>query len=224
MKRIFDNEMISVLAHENNIPELFSTMIIPHLELLFFEANEYICRENEPLQYFYFVLGGKVKVYVTLSNGKSLLLCFYEGLKVLGDAELMNGNPASTNVQAIDSTYCLGIASDKISSLLLNDQKFLRYACSALGEKLARLSQNSSINLLYPLENRLSSYIIAISGKTLVFRENLTEIAELLGTSYRHLLRTLNNLIEKGALKKEAHAYRISDLETLKKLASDVYR
>ncbi len=223
MKRIFDQEKMASLIREHGIQELFSFDITPHLHLLSFEAGEYICRQDVPLDYLYFITGGRSKVYVSLSNGKSLLLCFYEGLKILGDAELLSGAPASTNVQVIEATYGLGIPFEKVGSLLLKDNRFLQFACSALGDKLIRLSQNSSINLLYPLENRLASYILAVSGGTLVFRENLTEIAELLGTSYRHLLRTLQSLVNSGAIKKEGLSYRIENMTILKKLASDVY-
>lgn len=224
MKRIFDTEKIEQLAKTNGIPNFFSTDIIPHLELLYFEPNEYVIHEGEPLKYLYFILQGKVKIYVSLSNGKSILLCFYEGLQVLGEVELVNGNPASTSVKTIEELYCLCIPSDKVGTLLLNDHKFLRYALSSISEKLTRSVQNSSINLLYPLENRLSSYILATSEKTLVFDENLTEISELLATSYRHLLRTLNTLSEKGALEKVGRHYQVSDLNLLRSLASDVYR
>jgi hypothetical protein len=99
-----------------------------------------------------------------------------------------------------------------------------------LGEKLIRLSKYSSINLLYPLENRLASYILADTSntvnagkKTITFEGNLSEVAELLGTSYRHLLRTLNNLCTQGLIRKNLLAYEILDLEKLRKLAGDLY-
>jgi len=224
MKRIFDSEKIEQLAKDYGITSFFNTDIIPYMELLYYEPNEYLIHEGEPLKYLYFILQGKVKIYVSVSNGKSVLVCFYEGLQVLGEVELVSGNPASTSVQTIDEIYCLGIPSEKIGSIMLNDQKFLRYALVSLSEKITRSVQNSSINLLYPLENRLSSYILATSEKTMIFNENLTEISELLATSYRHLLRTLNILTEKGALTKKGRSYLISNLDLLKNLASDVYR
>lgn len=68
---------------------------------------------------------------------------------------------------------------------------------------------NSSINLLYPLENRLASYINELllinNNESLYvdFDESLVNIAEHLGSSYRHLLRTLNVLCEKEVLQKD---------------------
>jgi len=87
-------------------------------------------------------------------------------------------------------------------------------------------SRNGTINLLYPLENRLASYIMATrgAGSRVQFDETLTEIAELLGASYRHLLRTINNLINKGILKKDNYRYEIIDEKMLGNLAIDLYK
>ena len=80
---------------------------------------------------------------------------------------------------------------------------------------MKRSSKNSSINLLYPLENRVASYIISIGvkedSKYFKFDETLTIISELLGTSYRHLLRTLNKLVDKKILSREKDLYIVLD-------------
>lgn len=212
------------------IDEIFTSSMKSIMELFLFKKNEYICREGEEINYLFFFVEGKAKVYTTLSNGKSLLLSFFKEFKILGDLEIINAKLASSNVQVIEDTYCIGISLENVREYLLNDAKFLRFICNSLGEKLYRCSKNSSINLLYPLENRIASYMIATcervdaSGLTIVkFNENLTEISELLGTSYRHLLRTLNGLSLKGTIKKKNNYYEVIDEENLKKLAADLY-
>lgn len=220
MLKIHNKKAMEEYVLKYNINDMFTMDMRPFMELLLFKKGEYICRDNEKLNYLFFFVDGKAKVYSTLSNGKSLLLCFYQGFKVLGDLEMINSEPASTNVHVIEDTYCIGIPTEKVNSCLLDDAKFLRYICNSLGEKLNRCSKNSSINLLYPLENRLASYILA-TGEDL--DESLTEISELLGTSYRHLLRTLNNMCQKGLIKKNNSGFEIIDKKVLTKLASDLY-
>ena len=82
--------------------------------------------------------------------------------------------------------------------------------------------------MLYPLENRLASYILATVQDSeenyLRFTGNLTEVSELLGTSYRHLLRTLSNLTSKGAIRKRSNYYEVIEIEILKDLASELYK
>lgn len=231
MNKINNSKMKNRYIEKFGIDNFFTDDIKPFMELLLFKKNEYICRENEKLNYLYFFVSGKAKVYTTLSNGKSLLLCFYNSFKMLGDVEVVNDDGVYNNVQAIEDTYCIGIPIDKLQISLMYDAKFLKYICNSIGEKLNRCSKNSSINLLYPLENRLASYIIATgerinkSGIEIIrFNENLTEISELLGTSYRHLLRTLNTLCSKGVLKKEYSHYDVENEEMMNALAADLYQ
>lgn len=230
MRKVIDNDRLDHYISKYNIDEIFSSDMKKYMELFLFHKGEYICKTDERLEYLFFFVEGRAKVYSTLSNGKSLLLCFYKSFKVLGDVEFMYYETANSNVQIVEDTYCIGITFENIRKFALEDSRFLRYVCDSLGEKLIRLSKYSSINLLYPLENRLASYILADTSNTrseglnlIVFEGNLSEVAELLGTSYRHLLRTLNNFCTLRLIRKNLQVYEILDLEKLKKLAGDLY-
>lgn len=231
MKRIHDSKLASQYIEKHNINELFSKDISPYMELFLFNKGDHICKEGENLSYLFFLVEGKAKVYSSLSNGKTLLLCFYNSGKIIGDVEFMKLEPANSNIQVIEDSYCIAISLQKVREYLLDDAKFLRFMCESLSQKLNRLSKNSSINLLYPLENRLASYILATGTNAnineinvLIFNENLTEIAKLLGTSYRHLLRTLNILCKNGILKKRNSCFEVIDRNMLINLAADLYR
>ena len=183
------------------------------------------------MEYLFFLVKGKGKVYVILKNGKSLLLSFCYPLTVIGDIEIVNNCDTSSNIQALEDSYCIALPLNIVREKLLKDAKFLRYVCDSLGRKLQSSSNNKSINLLYPLENRLASYILAAkeeiivdNKKAYIFNEKLTELAELLGTSYRHLLRTINALINKGVISKENGYYKILDKKLLKTLSVGVYK
>lgn len=231
MIKVNDLSLMDKYIFKYRIDEIFTSDMRSFMELLLFKKNEHICRESEDINYLFFFVKGKAKVYTTLSNGKSLLLCFYQDFKILGDLEIINPQNASSSVQVIEDTYCIGISLQNGRKHLLNDVKFLRFMCNSLGEKLNRCSKNSSINLLYPLENRLASYILATGQRTdnngeiiIEFNENLTEISELLGTSYRHLLRTLNLLCSKGVIIRKHKYFQVTDEINLRKLAADLYK
>jgi CRP/FNR family putative post-exponential-phase nitrogen-starvation transcriptional regulator len=227
MKRVYDKEKLKGYIDKYGIHQIFSRDMTEYMELLSFKENDYICKAGEQLDTFFFFVEGKAKVYAAQSNGKSLLLCFYYPFKVLGDLEFQHLEYADCTVQAIEGCYCIGISMDNIRRYLGEDVKFLRYVCGSLGEKLRRLSNYSSINLLYPLENRLSSYILGCRRSDeqnhILFEGNLSEVAELLGTSYRHLLRTLKLLCGQKAIKKNIHNYEVLDIEKLESLAGDLY-
>lgn len=228
MNKSNDVYLIEKYIKFHNIENLFSVPVKEKIELLYFNKKELICREGTEISHLMFFVEGKAKVYATLKNGKFLLLDFYKELDTLGDLELATKDIATCNVEAIEPCVCLGIPIDFIKNNCSNDVNLLNFLCTSLGEKLKRSSTNASINLLYPLENRLASYILSIEVKedsnNFRFDETLTIISELLGTSYRHLLRTLNKLVDKKILLKENDSYIVLDYKKLKDLAADIYR
>lgn len=230
MKKIDDKFIIKTFYNKLKIDELFEKDMSDDMKLLRFEKNEYLCREGEELEYFLFLVEGKAKVFKTLPNGKSSLLSFYNSLGVIGDLEFINEEVASGTLQALSTCNCLAIPMDIARVKLTNDCKFLRFSCLRLAGKLADISTSSSINLMYPLENRLASYIneLMIQPNSEIeyvdFDESLAGVAENLGSSYRHLLRTLNSFIEKKILDKDKIGYKVIDKNKLGDLAGDLYK
>ena len=230
MKKIEDPFVIENYYNELNMQDIFINDMKKHMKLLKFDKYEYLSREEEDLEYLLFFVQGKAKVFKTLPNGRNLLLAFYNPIRVIGDIEIVKNQSATGTIQALSTCYCLAIPMKKARLELTNDRKFLKFTCESLAEKLAAVSMNSSINLLYPLENRLSSYINEFltndenSNIYIDFDENLVNIAELLGSSYRHLLRTLNTLSKKGVLEKEDGKYKVINKVLLEELAGDLYQ
>lgn len=222
MQIITQNYAKDIYIKQNNINNLLSNDLISKLELHAFKSKEFICRYGIDLNYLYFLVNGKCKVFKTLENGKESLICFYNSFQVLGEFELLNDNIVKTNIQAIDNVTCLAISTTKYKDVLLNDIKFLKFLCNDLCDKLVRSDINSSIHTSYPLVQRLASYIIFAKTKN-NFLANYTNLAEFLGCSHRHLLRTLSNLCKKGILEKSNNSYIIKNIDYLKKIAGDSY-
>ena len=230
MIKIEDDKKLEEYIKRYEMENLFSDNMKEYMTLYMFSKNEYICREEEQLENMYFLVYGKAKVSKHLENGKSLLICFYMPLTIIGDVEFIRNNVTDCSVQAIEDTYCIGINFNIVRKKLTRDSKFLLKICEYLSDKLTNGSNNSSINLLYPLENRLASYIVAFINthdnkiKKFTFKESYSEISELLGTSYRHLNRILNKFCLEGILKKCDREYVIEDFEKLLCLAGDLYK
>lgn len=231
MKKIVNPLMINEYVQKYNINKFLNNDSYKYLQLLFFKKGEHICIEGEQVNFLLFFIKGKAKIYTTLKNGKNTLVCFYSPIKLIGDLEIVNSELATSSIQVIEDSFCLGIPSEIVKGFLITDINFMRLICESLGEKLKKLSKNSSINLNYPLENRIASFILASKNtlrkdgkEVIIFNENLTEIAELLGTSYRHLLRSLKTLCEKNIIIKRKTYYEVIDYNKLLSISSDLYR
>ena len=184
--------------------------------LLAYEKGEYLSREGMPFAKIYIVLHGKAKVFCDVENGRRLLISFYEEGGLIGDLELMTDmEVASASVQALTEGACIAIPLQKENRAYLRENvAFLNIVGKSLANKLERSSKNGAHIILYPLEERLCSYID-------VTVEN--DLFEVIGTSYRHLLRELNRLVENGILEKCGKHYRIKDRAALKQKSRDFY-
>ncbi|WP_411168696.1 cyclic nucleotide-binding domain-containing protein [Clostridium sp. MB05] len=228
MNKVKDLSLLDKYICTHNIGNLFNDYIKENSEILLFDKRELIFKEGEEITHLMFFVEGKAKVYMTLKSGKLLLLDFYKELDTLGDLELITNDISSCNVEALDPCVCIGIPIRFLRNNYNKDINLLNFLCNSLGKKLKKSSKNSTINLLYPLENRVASYIISIGinkeSKAFRFDETLTIISELLGTSYRHLSRTLNKLCDKKIICKKEDFYIILNYDKLEALSADVYR
>ncbi len=189
--------------------------------LLSYQKGELLCKEGEAFSYLLFLIVGKVKVCITEANGKTLLLSFYYPGTVLGDVELMLDNIGTATATAITPVYCIGIPMKLCKLALDQNLTFLKCTSETITEKFMISSKRNATNMLYTIENRLCAYIEA-TNENGYFQENLTEIAELLGTSYRHLLRSMALLCEHRILQKCSRTrYKIIDSNALWQKAKD---
>ena len=227
MKIINDSNKLNYYIKKYNIDQIFEDNLLIYSNLHLFKKGEPICKTGDNLDYFYFLVEGKAKVYTILKNGKSLLLKIYEPFNNFGDIEVIEHSHITTNVDALTETLCVGIPLSIIRSNCLDNPIFLRYICKTLSEKLNSFSYRSSLNLLYPLENRLASYItsqIVSNEDYITLTTTFTNIADLLGTSYRHINRIFKKLSDEKIISLEGKRVYIHNKIVLNKLAQDIYK
>ncbi len=103
--------------------------------------------------------------------------------------------------------------------------KLLHHLVDSLSEKLYGTINNSSYNFVYPLINRLSSYLVEyLTDKSyIILNSSYLEIAQFLGTTYRHLNRTLKEMESKSIIRCDDKKIHILDIEKLKELSKNIY-
>ncbi|MCL2222602.1 MAG: cyclic nucleotide-binding domain-containing protein [Oscillospiraceae bacterium] len=188
-----------------------------------YSHGEFLSREGEPLDFICFVVSGKAKVLISLSDGKQMLLAHFISDGIIGDVELMTGKMThGSTVQVVTGFECIALPLGLYKETLRSNTIFVNHVAKELAEKLMQRAVNGAINTLQPLETRLSAYVMQ-SASDVDFCETLTEVALMLGCSYRHLLRSLNKLCEQGVLKKQENGYRVVNSARLAELAGDLY-
>lgn len=194
-----------------------------HAFCVTYGSGETILKEGMPIEHLLIVIDGTAKVCASAANGRDLLLCYYVSDGVLGDVELMTGvYEATTTIIAITDFQCIALPLRMYSASLKENTAFLNYTGKELAQKLLNSSHNYISAALHSGEERLCAYILQASHSE-VFSETLTDVACLIGISYRHLFRILNQLCENGVLEKAANGYRIVDKAELRTIAGALF-
>lgn len=189
------------------------------LSVVQFEKGEVVCRENQRNSHFYICVSGHGRSFVNERNGKSLILNIFKKGYVIGDYELIKNFPPMTTVIADTLMLCISIPLNKCRGYLIENNVFLLKVSEILANKLYASLQHSVASRLMPLEYRLSIHLKKVSPDG-VFNARLTDTAEMLTTSYRHLLRAIHHLTEKNILTKTSEGYKV-DINKLNKHIED---
>ncbi len=103
--------------------------------------------------------------------------------------------------------------------------KLLHHLVDSLSEKLYGTINNSSYNFVYPLINRLASYLVEqhIDENYIILNSSYLEIAQFLGTTYRHLNRTLKEMESRSIIRCDDKKIHILDIDQLGELSKNIY-
>jgi CRP-like cAMP-binding protein len=142
----------------------------------------------------------------------------------VGDLELVNGKEANNTVQSVNRSLLFAISYRIIQNTYAENPKFLHFMLSQVTHKLYTFSNLSSLNMLYPVESRFASYVLSTVDQDTAASEEiqtskLTELADLLGTSYRHLNRVIQDLCRRDIIRKVRRKIVIQNVEELREIA-----
>ncbi len=179
-------------------------------------SGETIFRQGGALETILFVICGTAKVCLNARNGRNLILCYYASDGMLGDVEFAAGeSAATTTVIAVTDFLCAAVPLLENAELLKGNLAFMNRVADGLSRKLLRSCDAHVASALYTSEQRICSYIL-MARQNGRFREYLTDAAQTVGVSYRHVLRIMNALCEAGILSKTGSGYKIENMKALK--------
>ncbi|MBO1624128.1 transcriptional regulator YeiL [Bacillus arachidis] len=223
MKIKKDSDEIHNYVKQFNFQTFFSFDILPYIEIHSFQKKETICNEGEEFPYLYYLISGKVKIYMSHQNGRISLINFVKAPSIMGELGLIGVETLTKGIEAMEPCICLALPLKDCRHLLLQDAHFLQQLCKFIGEKTITRTEQYAKSHNYALENRLAAFIL-LTEQNNCYLEKHTETSEYLNVSYRHLLFVLKQFCQQNWLKKEGRMYFIQDKEQLQKLADELIR
>lgn len=218
-------ETIREYIRRYSLGKLLSPDLVEELRPLRAGPGELIVRSGSRARSLYFLVEGRAKAYSMMDNGQSILASFFLPFDVLGEVELFSSDRYALSVEALTETLCLGLPAAAIKKAVDRNSALLMYLCGRMGQKLADRVLAESINLRYPVENRLASYLLAsMDDEGLILgTDDLGELADFIGASYRQLARVVREFRDEGILDRTRGRVRVIDKKRLEPLARDLY-
>lgn len=204
---------------------LFSEQTLAHSSIVTYPSGAMLCANDQVIDALFVVLEGRVKIYTLSEEGKLRLLRLKAAPTLIGDIEYASGRHVLHTVEAVGPVVCLRIPFEVLKTHNRTIE-FTEHLLRGVSEKLFIEANASSNHLMSTLEERLAGYLISLSesGNDLFQTEmsqlKRKEVAEWLGTSYRHLNRTLQAFADEGLVERTRKQVKILDMERLKQRAN----
>jgi CRP-like cAMP-binding protein len=225
VKELLDQEQLQSYLKTYHLESIFHEPLIPHLSLYSFEQEELICSQGEASQSLYVLVKGKVKIYTSSPEGKTLILSFKKPLEVIGDIEYVRGIDIINTVEAVSPVCMIGVHHRWLKKYGSDHAPLLQFLLDIITKKFHLKNNSMSFNIMYPVEVRLASYLLSVSfdeGDSLLKNQlsiSIKDAANLIGTSYRHLNRVITQLCEESLIERTRGSILVKDREGLRDLA-----
>ncbi|MHA7964679.1 Crp/Fnr family transcriptional regulator [Paenibacillus sp. CAU 1782] len=223
MKKLEETERITQYLAEFGLNAVLPGGLKERLVLYRFEPEENLCLQGEEAQYIHFIVQGKVKVFTNSAEGKTLLVNFTVPLDVIGEIECLSGKVNLNTVTAVSRVESLALHKRWLNQS--DDASFLRFILHLVTQKFYSKSVSLSKNLLHPVEVRLASYLLSLSDEDAagadgnISMTNVKDAANLIGTSYRHLNRVLQQFCQAGLVERSKKVLIVKDRKRLTDVA-----
>lgn len=171
-----------------------------HIHIRHYAKRTQILSEGEPAHCLYFVLSGRVKVYLDDEKGKEITVNFHEEGEVFGELSLIQGIDRTASVITVDDCR-LGLMSDVDFRQCLTDvPSFNQNVMNDLIDRLKQATETIRRLGLMDVYGRIAVLLLTDSVEqadgSRLMKEKLTQqnIASRVGSSREMVARILKDL------------------------------
>ncbi|MDV3223170.1 Crp/Fnr family transcriptional regulator, partial [Intrasporangium sp.] len=160
--------------------------------------------EGEPSDTFFLVRSGRLRVFRDSVQGDELTLSFVEPGATIGELSVVDEQPRSASVDAIESSVLLSVPSGVVRDVLLANPVSAWHVAQQLAARVRHLTDTTADLVLLDLPRRLGKLILeqAVDGEggrpTTTFVTSQSGVAAMLGVTRQSLNRALAALVRRG--------------------------
>jgi CRP/FNR family transcriptional regulator, cyclic AMP receptor protein len=223
--------MITTKEALKQVP-LFSNLADGELESLSkaalvkeYDKNDTIIHKADEGDSFFSLVSGRVKVVLTDDEGKEFIVGILQPLEFFGEMALLDGEPRSASVVAIEKTEVVVLKRDDFLRQFTTNPEMAKKVISVLGRRLRHANEHIESLVFLDVCGRLARVLLdmaAETGKSLddgiefTVTHSRTELANLVGTTRETLTRALKTLETMGYIRIKKNTFVITNTTGLK--------
>ncbi|WP_208528128.1 Crp/Fnr family transcriptional regulator [Jeotgalibacillus salarius] len=204
------------------LDELFNENVCKAMKLQTYSPGQRLFSQGEKSDRMHLLVDGKLKVSMLTPEGKRLILAFKTPLDIVGDIEYVRNCPLINTVESVMETTVIEIPYSVLKKEMAQHAPWLQFLLDTVTKKFEMKSHTMNFNLLYAVDVRLASYLLSMTPvQPVITSASLIDIADLIGTSYRHLNRVLQQFHQEGWIIKKRGSIEIVNRQALLELAGE---
>lgn len=197
-----------------------------------FPAGEYLYRQGEPPTSMHYMLSGRVRVFITRSNGSERTLCLAKPHTTFGEFAVFGDIPCPTSAVAVESSRVVVIDRAALVTAGAAVPELFFEIARQLAQKLRLLSMHLVTDGL-PARTRAAMVLIELLDAHGVVCPNNTarlsglysvdDLAQVIGVTRVTMSRELSRLVARKIVAKRGREIIILDMAALRAAAEDYF-
>ena len=198
------------------LADLFPERVLQAMQMESLAGGDRLLSQGDDSGTLYLLVEGKLKISMLSPEGKRLILAFKSPFDLVGDIEYVQQCPLINTVEAVTMTRVIRIPYEVLQKEMADNPVWLKFLLETVTRKFKLKSHAMNFNLLYPVDVRLASYLLSMTPtQPKLGSTSLVDLADLIGTSYRHLNRVLQQFEQAGWITKKRGKITILDRSSL---------
>jgi CRP-like cAMP-binding protein len=192
----------------------------------FYPKDSVIFQRDEVGNFFFIICFGRVKVVIETEDGKEAILSILYPTEFFGEMSLLDGEPRSATIIALENTRVLIIQRDEFLKLLYNHPEISLKILKTLSLRLRKANRQIETLMFFDAPGRIARILLDIvldkgvkTEKGIAVDLDFTrqELGSLIGVSRETATRTLKAFEDEGIISVEKNHIIIHDIEKLKR-------
>ena len=192
------------------------------------KRRAFLCRKGDPGNALFALMEGRLKATGEGRDGKEVVFSFMDPGEVIGEIALLDQEPRSATVQAVEDSTLLTLHRRDLLPFLDRNPKVAIKLAGVLATRIRRLSELMEDTVFLGLPSRLAKKLLSLArrygkatpaGLRIELKLPQHELGELVGTSRESINKQLRQWGEEGIVQFASGYVTIQDAGRLEELA-----